>query len=188
MTITFKNENDIIVYALEKIICYARKHQYIFIAQGVWWIASIIGLADGLTTHIDNLRIRSEQNQALLKVKQTPSGIEIATVFQDQPDIDTEGIRVHPDRISQIDNKDSDDNEVDNSELESYRATSIIQSAKKFVSKSRKERQAFKKQKPCGLSRTRSGKIPAKPLTKKQRNQLQAIPKDTLSTYLVGRQ
>jgi len=60
MTITFENENDVIVYALEKIISYAREHQYIFVAQSVWWIASVIGLTEGLGMHIDNLRIRRE--------------------------------------------------------------------------------------------------------------------------------
>jgi len=64
MTITVENDNDIIVYALEQIIDYARKNQYIFVAQSVWWIASIIGLSEGLTVHIDNLRKRSEIHQA----------------------------------------------------------------------------------------------------------------------------
>jgi len=58
MTITFENESDIIVYALEKIISYARKHQYIFVAQSVWWIASVISLSEELGMHIDNLRVR----------------------------------------------------------------------------------------------------------------------------------
>jgi len=64
MTIAFENDNDVIVYVLEKIIDYARKNQYIFVAQSVWWIASIIGLDKGLVIHIDNLRIRSEVYQA----------------------------------------------------------------------------------------------------------------------------
>jgi len=70
MTITFENENDIIVYALEKIICYARDNCYIFLAQSIWWIASVIGLAEGLATHIDNLRIRFEANQLILESDQ----------------------------------------------------------------------------------------------------------------------
>jgi len=57
MTINFENENDVIVYALEKIISYAQKNRYIFVAQSVWWIASVIGLSDGLVIHINNLRI-----------------------------------------------------------------------------------------------------------------------------------
>jgi len=44
MTISFKNENDVIVYALENVIAYARINQHIFLAQSVWWIPSIIGL------------------------------------------------------------------------------------------------------------------------------------------------
>jgi hypothetical protein len=44
MTITFANDNDVIVYALEKIISYTRKSQQIFVAQCMWWLASIIGL------------------------------------------------------------------------------------------------------------------------------------------------
>jgi hypothetical protein len=58
MTITFENDNDVIVYALEKIIAYARQSQQIFVAQCVWWLASIIGLEPGLVTYIDNLRTR----------------------------------------------------------------------------------------------------------------------------------
>ena len=31
MTIGFENDNDVIVYALEKVIAYARDNQYIFL-------------------------------------------------------------------------------------------------------------------------------------------------------------
>jgi hypothetical protein len=60
MTISFKNDNDIIVYALEKIIAFAKHNQNIFLAQSVWWISSEIGLQVGLVVHIDSIRIRSE--------------------------------------------------------------------------------------------------------------------------------
>jgi hypothetical protein len=56
MTITFANESDVIVYALEKIISYAQRTQQIFVAQCIWWLASLIGLDQGLTIHIDNLK------------------------------------------------------------------------------------------------------------------------------------
>jgi len=56
MTITFENDNDVVLYALEKIIAYARRTQQIFVAQCVWWLASIIGLDKGLVVHINNLR------------------------------------------------------------------------------------------------------------------------------------
>jgi len=48
MPITFENDNDVICYALEKIISYARDNQYIFLAQSIWWISSVIGLQQGL--------------------------------------------------------------------------------------------------------------------------------------------
>jgi hypothetical protein len=60
MTITFENENDVIIYALEKTISYARTTQQIFVAQCVWWLASIIGLEQGLIVHIDNQRKGAE--------------------------------------------------------------------------------------------------------------------------------
>jgi len=60
MTISFENENDVIVYALEKIISYARRTQQVFIAQGIWWFASVIGLEQGLINNIDNLQVRYE--------------------------------------------------------------------------------------------------------------------------------
>jgi hypothetical protein len=58
MTITFENDSDIIVYALEKIISFARENQYLFVANCVWWIAGIIGLDSGLMVFIDNLEIQ----------------------------------------------------------------------------------------------------------------------------------
>jgi len=58
MTITFENDNDVIVYALEKIISTARRTQQIFVAQCVWWLASTIGLEKGLVVYIDNIQSR----------------------------------------------------------------------------------------------------------------------------------
>ena len=63
MTISFGNDNDIILYALENIITYATKNQYIFVARCVWWPASIIGLKEGLNIHFDKVGIRSEASQ-----------------------------------------------------------------------------------------------------------------------------
>jgi len=59
MTITFENDNHVIIYALEKIISYARRTQQVFVAQCVWWLASIIGLEPGLVNRIDNLNGRT---------------------------------------------------------------------------------------------------------------------------------
>jgi hypothetical protein len=63
MTITFERENDIIVYALEKIISFARENQYFFVANCAWWIASIIGLDSELKIFIDNLESRKPAEQ-----------------------------------------------------------------------------------------------------------------------------
>jgi hypothetical protein len=51
------------VYALEKIVSFARENQYLFVANCVWWIAGIIGLDSELTIFIDNLEIRRNTNQ-----------------------------------------------------------------------------------------------------------------------------
>jgi len=91
MTITFESENDVIVYALEKIISYARRTQQIFVAQCVWWLASIIGLESGLVIHIDNLWKReslttSEKEDGIVhpdRIQQTPSRREILSTPRD---------------------------------------------------------------------------------------------------------
>jgi len=88
--------------------------------------------------------------------------------------------------MTQVENTINSNHEGESVEPESDRATSIIQSANKFIGKSRKERRALD-QGSYVLSRTRSGKVPIKPLTKKQRNRLQAIPKDTISAFLAER-
>jgi len=94
--ITFENGNVVIVYALEKIISYTRENQYIFLAQSIWWIASIIGLQQGLVIHIDNLESRENV---------TSDPVSKATLIvrtnHDQKDEE----KVHPDRIGQIDNE-----------------------------------------------------------------------------------
>jgi len=183
MTITFKDDRDVIVYALERIICYARDNQYIFIAQSVWWISSVIGLSEELATHIDSLRIQVEKSQIATKEDQlTPEKLS-SVIPQEQPSTGTPKGHIHTDRLFQID-RDSESLEAENSQDELVQ--SIVQSGNKFVNKSRKVKQALT-QKPSVLTRTRSGKIPVQTLTKKQRNRLQAISKDTLSAYLADR-
>jgi hypothetical protein len=84
MTITFKNDNDVIVYAFKKVIAYARRTHQIFVAQCVWWLAAIIGLEQGLISHIDNLQLQEN--------KQTP---------QREPLLDSSAW-IDPDRIPQV--------------------------------------------------------------------------------------
>jgi hypothetical protein len=59
MTNTFGNDNDVMVYALKKVIPDVRRIQQILVAQCGWWLASVIGLEQGLVDHIDNLKRRS---------------------------------------------------------------------------------------------------------------------------------
>jgi hypothetical protein len=74
MTITFENDSDVIVYALEKIVSFARENQYLFVANCVWWIAGIIGLDSGLTNFIDNLESRKRIDQPR-EISTTPRDI-----------------------------------------------------------------------------------------------------------------
>jgi hypothetical protein len=101
MTITFENDYEVIVYAIEKIISYARDNQYLFLAQSIWWISSIVGLQEGLVIHIDNLKLPSElrhsSNIHRQSVFESPKATEENTRVK--PDLGT----VHQERISQID-------------------------------------------------------------------------------------
>jgi len=56
MPVTFENDDDIIVYALERVISHARRTQHIFVAQCVWWLASVLRLEQELAFHIDRIQ------------------------------------------------------------------------------------------------------------------------------------
>jgi len=58
MTITFKDDSEVIVYAFDKLISYARRTQQIFVAQCIWWLVSIIGLEAELIAFIDKSKSR----------------------------------------------------------------------------------------------------------------------------------
>jgi hypothetical protein len=90
MTITFENDSDVIVYALEKIISYARRTQHIFAANCVWWLASLIGLESGLINYIDTLTSREEIRL----------GVETSKESGKAPRQDH--LPIHPDQIAQI--------------------------------------------------------------------------------------
>jgi hypothetical protein len=134
MTIAFANDNDVIVYALEKIISYARTNQYIFLAQSVWWISSIIGLQQSLINLIDNLKARAEVNLAK-EVPDTSDG-----------EIPTSEVIIHPDRVHQI--QHSEDSYIV-SDIESISTTEtdihneVIDNCEAFLEQSREERKAI---------------------------------------------
>jgi hypothetical protein len=60
MTITFETDNDVIIYVFEKLISYARRTQQVFVASCIWWLASIVGLEQGLVAYIDNIQTRQK--------------------------------------------------------------------------------------------------------------------------------
>jgi hypothetical protein len=119
MTITFQSDKDVIVYALEKIISFARNNQYIFLAQSIWWISSIIGLQEGLVIHIDNLKARED-----IGTQQTSSAI-------------------HPSRVAQIQTSDKDYIESDSESISTTETdihNEVISNCEAFLEQSKQER------------------------------------------------
>jgi hypothetical protein len=131
MTITFENDNDVIVHALEKVISYARRTQQIFVAQCVWWLASIIGLEQGLIIHIDNLQERTNigRNQYSENVDIPGKDIEIVESSQDR------SAKIHPDRVPQI-AKERAVSTVPRDLTEDQRLDRILESAERVIQES----------------------------------------------------
>jgi hypothetical protein len=127
MTITIESDEDVVVYALEKIIAYARNNQYMFLAQSVWRISSIIGLQEGLVIYIDNLKVRENIGNPELR---NP----LST------------LSIHPDRVLRIQDPDSD---YSDSEPESVSMTEtdihneVIENCEEFLKQSKQERKAI---------------------------------------------
>jgi hypothetical protein len=129
MTITFESDKDVIVYALEKVISYARDHSYIFLAQSVWCISSVIGLQEGLVIHIDNLKARK-------KVNLVKESLNITEELLSTPII-------HPSRIHQIQRSEDSYIESDtesNSTTETDIHNEFIKNCEIFLEQSQKER------------------------------------------------
>jgi hypothetical protein len=127
MTITFESDKDVIIYALEKIISYARDYQYIFLAQSIWWISSIIGLQEGLIIHIDNLKVREKIVKPDLEANIAPTG-------------------VHPDRVANFQGSEdnyntSDGDSISTSETDIH--NEVIDNCEVFLAQSQKERKAI---------------------------------------------
>jgi len=82
VTITFRKDYDIFMYALGRMYEYVRKNQYILIPQYVWGLASVMELESGLVKHIDNLHIQAEVYQAPSETCSIPEIIHPDWVFQ----------------------------------------------------------------------------------------------------------
>jgi hypothetical protein len=175
MTITFTNDNDVIVYALEKIIAHARNNHYIFLAQSIWWISSIIGLQQGLVIHIDNLRRQDDQNHTRRKDSEPASKASKPDYHQEdscsravsskprdrqeEPQDIIDSRNIHPDRISQVD-REAPTNHLD----------SVLKESKEFLRTSQTQRKKFDT-----LRHIKQGKVKPRKLFKKERKRLNKI-------------
>jgi len=155
-----------------------------------------------LIVHFDRLKERSEVPSR--SVKRLPIAFEAASRIlrtcqsdreisatprdiKEESRADIELQNIHPDRLDQVHGEINNISDLDLDSPEPCRQSHFIKETKQFIKKSRKQKKAMGKKTEI-LSRTRSGKIPAKPtLTKKQRNRLQAIPKDILAEYITAR-
>jgi hypothetical protein len=141
MTITFQNDNDAIVFALEIIITFARNNQHIILAQSIWWISSIIRLQPELIRHLNHLRASSEF-RSKSSIQQTSladsKGLASNNDFSNQ--------HIHPDRVEGV--QASYDDYLD-SEVESVNTTEseihneATGNCKTFFEQSKQERKAI---------------------------------------------
>ena len=97
MSITFENDNNIIVYTLERIISYARRNQQVFVAQCVWWLASIIGLEEELIIRINILR-----RKTVIVSQESIGDSGKESVAKNTVEIQETVTNIHPDRVTQI--------------------------------------------------------------------------------------
>jgi len=166
MTITFESDSDVIVYALEKIISFARSNQLFFVASCVWWIASQVGLDSGLKTFIDNLEIRKRTNQTR-EVSTKPrdiarsSSIDLKqlqleeSIIQNRAHSDLQLQNIHPDRIERILGKESEP-AVPRDLTEDQRLDRILDSAERVIQDSCKARGQLQRKRNNPLRQTKA--------------------------------
>jgi hypothetical protein len=127
MTITFESDKDVIVYALEKKISYARNNQYIFLAQSIWWISSTIRLQEGLVIYIDNLKVRENIGKPELGTGSAPPGVHPDRVINLQASGDSYN-------ISEGDSVSTTETDIHNE---------VIDNCEIFLEQSKQERRAI---------------------------------------------
>jgi len=145
MVLTFACDNDVIVYPFKKIISYARKNQYIFVAQSIWWISSVIGLTEELITYIDNLSSWELVGKSV-KDQLEMEGITGSESVQDRTSIVAGSGHIHPDRISQVDNITNGDSSIEHSDSELGRASQVIKETEEFINKYRMKERILSKE------------------------------------------
>jgi len=102
MTITFENENHIIIYAREKSISYSGNGQYIFLAQSIRRISSIISLQQGSVMSIDILKIRSDITAASTLSVTLDNQENFSTLKKDSSDSDHIASHTHLERLARL--------------------------------------------------------------------------------------
>jgi len=140
MPITFENDNDVIVYALERVISYARDNQYIFLAQSVWWISSIVGLQQELILHIDNLMIRKDIGDSAA-LPQLPLSQQVPGNCS--KDLPSPGQHIHPSRLDRIGCTDSSSEYGSVSTTETDIHNEVMENCELFLQQSKRERKAI---------------------------------------------
>jgi len=139
MTITFENDNNVIVYALVKIISYARENQYIILAQSIWWISSVIGLQQGSEIYIDTLKERLNTGPQEDRRPSTANHIQEDLISDIGP------VSVHPERRVNLGNTIEDISNLDRVNQERDQQSRIVAGTKRFIQRSKTDRRAFKK-------------------------------------------
>lgn len=80
----FQMEYNVLVYSFQRIIRFCQEHHYLFAAQCVWWLSSLLGLQGGLVIHNENPRIRDNIGGREVSVTpqdtETDSGIPLPKV------------------------------------------------------------------------------------------------------------
>jgi len=144
------------------------------VAQSIWWIASVIGIDQELSTYIDKLYNRLEipvKESAELSV---PTQLSLESDNSAQP---------HPERKNQINNTRTESQDDSDSKKEQH-YNEVLAKAERLLNNSKSQRE---KVIIDPLRRTRKGKqIPAK-LTKSERrrwNQLTQESPDQIKTLL----
>jgi len=148
---------------------YARKIQYIFVAQCVWWLASIISPQQGWIIHIHNVRKRTE-----VGMEGGTMTSRLSTPIEQSENWRSSYCYRDLEMISQlIKNSDIGDSEPE-------KIHSIIKATNQVISQSINDWQAIEsKQHPTKqidpLCRTRQGKLLYWKLSKNERNSLNQI-------------
>jgi len=63
VSITFDNEADIILWTLAKLLVTFEQRQYLFVAQWIWWIATIVQLDPALQYFLRHHEFPSEMRK-----------------------------------------------------------------------------------------------------------------------------